>query len=161
MPEPRFPSATGQFEARHDDVGRATAFAEAFCATCGIDRRHALRLALVVEELFTNTIRHGHGGDSVSPVRLVLTHPPAAIDIVYEDSAAAYDPLPNAGRPRPDLAVPLDARVVGGLGIELVVRLVVDASYRREGERNQLRLRLALGAERPDGGGPGAKLAGG
>ena len=56
-------------EARMASLPRATAFIEAFCAKHAIDPQDALRLLLLVEELFTNTVMHGHGGGSAAPVR--------------------------------------------------------------------------------------------
>lgn len=135
----------GLFEARHAEIARTAAFADAFCATHGIARAQALRLALILEELFTNTIRHGHGGDSTAPVRIALAPAADGIEIVYEDSAPPYDPLPQDADRRGNLALPVESRRVGGLGLALIVALVADARYRREGGRNRLWLRLPAG----------------
>ena len=47
-------------------------FAKGFCARNGIDRMAARRRRLVIEELFTNTIRHGRTQPAVAdPAALV------------------------------------------------------------------------------------------
>jgi anti-sigma regulatory factor (Ser/Thr protein kinase) len=122
----------GLFEARHAEIARTAAFADAFCATHGIARAQALRLALILEELFTNTIRHGHGGDSTAPVRIALAPAADGIEIVYEDSAPPYDPLPQDAARRGNLALPVESRRVGGLGIVLVKSLAQSLAYQRQ-----------------------------
>jgi anti-sigma regulatory factor (Ser/Thr protein kinase) len=146
MTEPIASTVEGLFEARHAEIARALAFADAFCVARGVDRAQSLRLALILEELFTNTIRHGHRGDSTQPVRIALSLAAEGIDIVYEDSAPAYDPLPPVSRCRSDLDLPVESRRVGGLGLELIVALVDDARYCRVCDRNQLWFRLPGGA---------------
>lgn len=142
MTEATASTVEGQFEARHAEIARAAALADAFCAAHDVARPQALRLALILEELFTNTIRHGHGGDSTAPVRIALALAADGIEIVYEDSAPEYDPLPPDSNRRGNLELPVEARPVGGLGLELIVALVADARYRRECGRNRLWLRL-------------------
>ena len=75
------------------------------------------------------------------------------IEIVYEDSAPPYDPLPPDPQRRHNLHLPVESRPVGGLGLELVVALVADARYHREDGRNRLRFRLpGAGEARPPAG---------
>ena len=61
-----------------DRLPLAAGFVEAFCAAQGVAPPDALRLTLIVEELFTNTIVHGHGGDHASPVRIEVAVDPAS-----------------------------------------------------------------------------------
>lgn len=121
-------------------------FVEDWCVRAGVPREATLRLALVVEELFTNTVSHGHGGDCDAPVRLALRRDGAEIVLDYEDRAPAFDPL-STGR---DAEARADARVgdrnVGGVGLQLIVGLAQQARYVRHGDRNHLRLRLGGGA---------------
>jgi len=53
-------TAEGVFEARMARLPDAIGFAEDFCRQHGIVHDDRLRLTLVVEELFTNTVEHGH-----------------------------------------------------------------------------------------------------
>ena len=128
--------------ARMDSLAEATAFVEAFCADRGVASNDQLRLRLVVEELFTNTVMHGHGGGSDAPVRIALRADPLRVELSYEDSAPAFDPLDHVARSPINLTDDVADRPVGQLGIALVVSLVEHASYLREDGRNCLRLAL-------------------
>ena len=128
--------------ARMDSLAEATAFVEAFCADRGVAPNDQLRLTLVVEELFTNTVRHGHGGGSDAPVRIALRADPLRVELAYEDSAPPFDPLDQVARSPIDETADVADRPVGQLGIALVVSLVERASYVREDGRNCLRLAL-------------------
>ena len=79
-----------------------------------------LRLTLVAEELFTNAVEHGHGGDADAPVRLALAFEPGRLRLLVEDRAPPFDPIAHARSAPPEHAVALDARRVGGLGLLLV-----------------------------------------
>jgi anti-sigma regulatory factor (Ser/Thr protein kinase) len=118
------------------------AFVERFCRTRGIGDDHRLRVTLVVEELFTNTVAHGHRGGAEAPIRVALAMDGEDVTIVYEDQAPPYDPL--RASPVDPLAHSRDvaARPVGGLGVLLVGQLAVDARYAREDGRNRLWLRI-------------------
>src|SRR5262245_10189582 len=60
------PSAA-TFPARASELRRISTFLNDFCTRQGVDRQHCLKLNLVVEELFTNTVKHGHRGDTDAP----------------------------------------------------------------------------------------------
>ncbi len=132
------------FAARMAELGPALEFVETACAARGVARRDALRLAFILEELFTNTVTHGHGGDCAAPVSLALGFEADAVVLDYRDSAPAYNPLDRFHREPAGMDAPLSARQAGGLGVYLVGRLVETGCYRRAGGRNLLRLRLPL-----------------
>src|SRR5580693_6441012 len=52
------------FKARMSLLPEATVFVERFCSLHRVGRQDLLRLTLIVEELFTNTVGHGYGGES-------------------------------------------------------------------------------------------------
>ena len=62
-----------QFLARLDQLRPMQRFLEGFCAESGLARAAYLRLNLVLEELFTNTVRHGHRGDCDAPVWIAVS----------------------------------------------------------------------------------------
>ena len=95
-----------------------------------------LRVELAIEELFTNTVRHGYGADSDALVWLRLLIAPGSLYLVFQDAAPAYDPLQHV----PQLAAPEGAQPVGGLGIHLVRELAAEIAYRRTEDRNILTL---------------------
>ena len=79
----------------------------------GVSDEDSLRLQLIAEELFTNTVTHGFNGDSDTVVILDLTLSPAGIQLRYTDAAPPCDPtaLPE------QLA---SEETPGGLGITLI-----------------------------------------
>lgn len=50
-----------------------------------------MRLQLIAEELFVNTITHGHHGDSDHAVRIGLAHVDGTSTLRYEDDAPPFD----------------------------------------------------------------------
>ena len=130
-----------EFPARHDAFHRVRTFVENACEQAGIQRADCLRLTLVVEELFVNTVVHGQGGDTDAPIRLALTVTPAAIAVRYEDTAQAFDPL--AVPDEPDDEDDLDQRPIGGLGVRLIRAIAQDLHYASGEGWNQLTFRVA------------------
>ena len=128
--------------ARMDCLAEAIEFVEAFCADRGVAGSDGLRLSLVVEELFTNTVTHGHGGDSDAPVRIGLRVDATHVELSYEDSAPPFDPLDHAARSPVDPAADLADRPVGQLGLALVVSMAERAAYERADGCNRVRLAL-------------------
>ncbi len=97
-----------------------------------------LRLTLLVEELFTNTVVHGHGADSEAPVRLECEVSPGRVALTYEDSGPAHDPFARVIAP--DAEASVEERLVGGLGVLLVRAMAQQVEYRRAGDRNLISL---------------------
>jgi serine/threonine-protein kinase RsbW len=120
----------------------AVAFVEDFCQRHGVSRDDARRLALIVEELFTNTVVHGHGGDSAAPVRIELDVADTHLMLRFEDTAPAFDPRQHLSATPPALQAEVDERAVGGLGLHLVVQLAEHLDYSFVEGRNRLQLRL-------------------
>jgi serine/threonine-protein kinase RsbW len=134
------------FEARMAMLPETAAFVESFCALHGIERADALRLTVIVEELFTNTVEHGYGSESDAPIRIALSIASDEVAVFYEDAAPRYDPLDRLSRTS-DLDAAVESRPIGGLGIELVRQLTKGARYVHEDGCNRLWLRLRCGRE--------------
>ncbi len=131
------------FAAQLGRLPETAAFVEAFCHRHGVGHSDALRLTLVVEELFTNTVEHGYHGDSDALIRVVLAVDGDAVALLYEDRAPPHDPLspsPDAGT---DPDATLGSRPIGGLGMLLVTQLAASARYAREEGCNRLWLKVA------------------
>ena len=131
----------GQFLARLDQLRPLQAFLEAFCANSGLPRQECLRLNLVLEELFTNTVKHGHRGDCDVPVWIGLTRSDGAVRIVYEDRAPPFNPYARLSEPVVDTTVSM--RKIGGLGVLLTKELAATRDYAYLFGRNRIRLTLA------------------
>lgn len=135
--------AVRTFTAKFDAVVETAAFVATFCRRHGVDSGDALRVTLVVEELFLNIVMHGYGGEGEGTVRLALALEERDVLVICEDRAPAYDPRPALERVPADLDEPLETRGVGGLGQFLVGQLVSAAHYERAGDANRVTLRLA------------------
>jgi serine/threonine-protein kinase RsbW len=117
------------------------AFLEAFCAASGIASDPCLRLNLVLEELFTNTVRHGHGGDCDAPVWVSLAREAGQVRITYEDTAPPFNPYASLQVPSADGG--LESRKLGGLGVLLTREMAKSRDYAYLFGRNRIRLSLA------------------
>lgn len=87
------------------------------------------RLQLVVEELFTNTIAHGYGGECAAPVRIGLSRSGDRLTLRYIDQAAAFDP----GKIAP---ATVSTAAIGGLGLDLIQGMSKNIRYQRLGPLN-------------------------
>jgi serine/threonine-protein kinase RsbW len=107
-------------------------------AALGSEDRH--KLTLIVEELFTNTVNHGHRGDSDAPVSITFEEEKGEVQLIYEDSAPQFDPF--ATGKRTDIESTITDRCVGGLGIFLTIGLTEKVAYSYVAGRNRICLRL-------------------
>lgn len=131
-------TAVQRFSARQDEFERIAAFIEHSCASLAEDAR--LRIVLLVEELFANSVNHGYGGDSEQPVWLSVQVGEDDCRLVYEDCAPPYDPFAavDAGSTHAEL----EARPIGGLGLVLMMELSSAHAYARRDDRNVIELRV-------------------
>ena len=113
---------------------------EQSCAGRNIPRAMVARLRVVVEELYSNTIKHGYGGESQKPVRLLLRSAPR-IELVYEDAAPPFDP--TAWRPPAGAGTAPQQGGIGQKGIALVLGLAASARYERLPNGNRVTLGFA------------------
>ena len=134
-----------RFPARMSLLDEVLDFVEAFCAAHALTRTDALRLRLVVEELFTNTVEHGHRGECDRPVGLALALAEDAVALHYEDDAPPFDPTPRLAA-QPDESP--DSESAGGRGLRLVAGIAASLDYRREDGLNRIMLRIVR--RRPD-----------
>ena len=131
------------FPAQATGIGAATAFVEACCAQCGVARDDVLRLVLITEELFTNTVVHGDSAGADAPVQITLHIEDAEILLDYSDESAPFDPLARLDDALAPLGADPAARGPGGLGVPLVVQLASRIRYARVNGRNCLHIALA------------------
>jgi serine/threonine-protein kinase RsbW len=104
------------------------------CEACGVARESRFRLAVLIEELFTNTVRHGHAGDTDEPVVLVLQPSPGRMTAIYEDTAPPHDPFATSPSPTVE-------GKVGGVGLQLIAGMS-RPEYRYANGKNRISLVL-------------------
>src|SRR5215213_9462462 len=123
------------FQARLAQLRVLTAFLERFCGAQAIERSRCLRLNLVLEELFVNSVQHGYRGDCDAPIWITLDAAPEAVQITYEDTAPPFNPFARLP------AKPVQPKV-GGLGVLLTRELAAGRDYAYLFGRNRVRLSL-------------------
>jgi serine/threonine-protein kinase RsbW len=125
-----------ELAAEHREFPRLQTFVEAACAEAGCSDRQRLRVMLVMEELFTNTVKYGQAGPAAVSITVSMqfdgTQP---MTIRYEDDGPPHDPFEQSG-PADELNASLTRRRIGGLGIVLVRELGNDVSYAHRNGRN-------------------------
>lgn len=100
------------------------AFVDDFLSANGVSERIALSIKLVVEELFTNLVRHNI--TEHDHITLCLDRDSDQLIIRLKD----YDVEPfEMPEEEVDVRKPLDERKVGGLGIHLVKNIVDKLTY--------------------------------
>jgi serine/threonine-protein kinase RsbW len=124
--------------ARLGSLPAVSAFIAEICAAASLTPDLCLKLTLLVEELFVNTVTHGHGHDTEEPVSIAVEVGPGRVALSYEDTAPPYDPF--GAVIRPDETADVEDRPVGGLGVLLVAALAKDAEYHRADDKNRIRL---------------------
>jgi len=130
------------FPSRLQAWRKAREFIEEFCGGAGVPRDAGLKANLVVEELFLNTVKHGHRGGSDAPIWITLEAEDGRISLAYEDCAPPFNPFSAATREM--LEALAESRREGGLGVLLANSLIASVDYSYVFGRN--RIRLVLGA---------------
>jgi serine/threonine-protein kinase RsbW len=138
------PDQSRQFTARLVQLTAVTVFIDEYCLLRALPREVALRLTFVVEELFTNSVLHGYGGERDAPVWVGLSGAGNMVELCYEDAAPPYDPLQRMQEAHTTpVTQTVSGRPIGGLGVFLIAQLAQTARYAHVGGRNRLTVVLA------------------
>jgi len=116
-------------------LARIRRFVQESSEAFGVTPADVPGVLLAVDEAVTNIIVHGYAGRG-GPVEIEISRSPGALVIRLRDEARPFDPT---GAPAPDLAVPLEERTPGRLGIHLIRQVMNELIYRRHPDgRNEL-----------------------
>jgi serine/threonine-protein kinase RsbW len=126
-------------------IPRIAAELEAFCSRRAIPRRDVNRFNLALEEVLTNAVSYGFPAGDRHEIDVRVSYDSGALNAVVSDDGVAFDPLVQSPV---DLGAPIEQRRIGGLGIHLLRELTDTVAYRRDGERNVLTFRMAIGRRR-------------
>jgi serine phosphatase RsbU (regulator of sigma subunit)/anti-sigma regulatory factor (Ser/Thr protein kinase) len=97
---------------------------------------------LCLEELITNTIEHGLGGEPDRLINVRISMTADWLEIILKDDAPPFDPFAQA--PLPDIELEIDERPIGGLGVHLVKTIMDDARAYYDGSGNLIVLLKTL-----------------
>ncbi len=129
------------------EFGRLAEFAVGFAQRHGLADTEQARLLIVLEELFTNIVKHGYDAPpGAGRIEIAFGLDAGRLTIEISDDGRPFDPLARAA---PDLGLPAEQREIGGLGIGIWPALVDEARYHHDGGRNHLVLARRLPGPNP------------
>jgi anti-sigma regulatory factor (Ser/Thr protein kinase) len=132
------PADSARFPADAAQLGAVLAYAEGRCEALGLGHDVGLRVVLIVEELFVNTVSYGDCAGQAVELALALQGDELALR--YEDPGVAFDPFSRLADGEPEK--PLEQRRVGGLGVVLIDGFCSRRHYARIDGRNRIDLWL-------------------
>ena len=101
--------------------------------------RQAADLAL--EEHLTNIINYGYEDTQPHQVSVRFALEEGFLVVEVEDNGKPFNPLEA---PEVDTSLPLEQKPIGGLGLHLIRKFMDDLQYRRDANKNILRMRKRL-----------------
>ena len=130
-----------RFQNKLEELNRVSAEAKQFLAQHEI-RQHAAYVAdLAIEEIGTNILKYAYHDSATHEIRLRLEIVSGQLLLALEDDGRPFNPV---AAPEPNVRLPIQERVPGGLGIHLVRKLVDQIVYRRRDRLNRLTLNIGL-----------------
>lgn len=129
------------FLSRLDDLSRVGTETSLFLDSAGIGGRPAFAAQLAFEELATNILKYGYDDSELHEIRFQLQVRPDTLQLVLEDDGHPFNPLDC---PDPDLNLPAEDRLPGGLGIHLVRKMADRLQYERRDGRNRVTVEIRL-----------------
>jgi len=137
---------------RLEDLEKLNQALTLLSARLGMSKKHTCETSLVLEELFSNIIRHGCCDGKKHNVHITIALEEDMFTMRIEDDGIPFNPIAVAV---PDVNSPPEDRLVGGLGIHLVKSYTEEIVYQRRGKKNVLTLRKKItpisNEERGDG----------
>lgn len=122
----------------HDELNEVSRVQEELRAIC-TERKLSEDLenviALGLEEILTNVLRHGTAEGLSKAIRIRFQVDETGFGFEVSDACRPYNPLL---RPDPNVNLPLEDRHPGGLGVFLVKKLADQLSYEWRDGRNHL-----------------------
>jgi len=128
-------------DSRLSEIRRAAALVDEFRVRHGLGDEDTNAIHVVLDEVLSNSIRHGLAGAASHAIAVTLELSGGEIVVEVEDDGIAYDPTDAPG---PVLEGTLEERTTGGLGMAFVRALTDSIEYRRIAGRNRLVLRRGL-----------------
>jgi serine/threonine-protein kinase RsbW len=125
-----------------DELTRIASFLDETGEEWGLSMTLVTSLNLVLEEALTNIILYGFDEGSKHTIEIDLKKNVNNLLITIIDDGHKYDPTLKAD---PDITLSVDERLVGGLGIFLIKKIMDKVEYERRENRNLLILTKNIG----------------
>jgi len=129
-------AVSGEFRREIEAIGDIFAFLETYVVGQSIDEKSAFCINLVVEELFTNMVRHNEGGGDRIVLSVERRNDRVHLELVDFD----VEPFDPETAEVPPVEAGIEERRPGGLGIYLVKKMVDDLNYEYEIENRRMRI---------------------
>lgn len=137
-----FTSTTSIRLAPHlDELPRLMNWAETTVGKVTSSMSIKLKLQLVLEELFLNSVNHGRTGNDVE---VSLTTFADEVLVSYVDFGSWYDAEQLSANAESETYHSVEERSVGGLGLLLVYQLPLETVYHHENGQNRFMMKFAL-----------------
>lgn len=128
------------FRRELNSLGPLFSFIGEFVFRHGLDDGTVFTVNLAVEEVFTNMVKYGGGGDEVSVALAVHGD-----DLVIELAHPGAIPFDVSTGGRVDVEGTLEDRMPGGIGLHLVRSVMDDVAYSHRDGSARIRLTKHLG----------------
>ena len=129
-------AVSGEFRREIEAIGEVFAFLETFVDGQEIDEKTSFCINLVVEELFTNMVRHNEGGGDRITLSVERRNDRVHLELVDFD----VEPFDPETAEVPPVDAGIEERRPGGLGISLVKKMVDDLNYDYQTESRKMRV---------------------
>jgi anti-sigma regulatory factor (Ser/Thr protein kinase) len=130
-------SLTIEVKNTHDAIAPAAEKAEAWLKTYGPSPKAMYLVPLAIEEIVTNCIHYGYDDAGDHTIVITLSVADHTLTMTVVDDGHEFDPL---AKETPNLALAVEERPIGGLGIHLLRNLADGMSYERRDGLNRLTL---------------------
>ena len=125
-----------------NELPRITSEVTSYLDAHAVKGTSAFTVHLVVEELVRNVQRHAYGDERPDGIiDMTIEARDDGVHIHVKDDGPPFDLTTPTD---PDTHAPLNERTPGGLGIFLVREMCENVAYERAGERNRVRVRVAI-----------------
>lgn len=122
-------------DSKIENVEALTAFVEKALEPYDPSIKAQTQINVAVDELFSNVV-HYSGSEKMTLI-LEVNQDVLTATLTFIDDGVAYDPLAKMD---PDVTLSAEERQIGGLGIFLVKKTMDNLEYKRDGNRNILKV---------------------
>lgn len=132
-------STSKKFCATLDSLSPIREFVADSAKLAGLDKSKTYKLCLAVDEIASNIINYGYLGSGIDDgiIDVTLFNNDKLLTVILEDTATPFNPFDNRTLGEIDLALPLEERPIGGLGIMLAKENVDEFKYLYQNGKNK------------------------